>query len=148
MKPLTSAVFFILVFFVPTLFGQKVNYSKADGRKVIGLSNLLGTVNLMKCTRMKNTVIGTVVKRNFEEDESTIASVTFRLANDKRKYLNLNYDQIDGLGHYANSLIDEVFSLKTKLKVTIAECTGGGSGIFTYVDSAFVVKSACRPRRA
>lgn len=124
---------FLCLVFVWDISGQVLPQIKKNGNRVIEVSNLLGSVEGMNCKK-SGTLTGSVIKRNFEDDEITLASFILRDKRDKRNPINLNNRQVALLGHYSNETVSTLLSMNARLKIFTFECSGGGSGVFTYAD--------------
>ncbi len=112
-----------------------VKYSGAGkNRRVTEMSNMLGEVEYMECKRAARLVTGKIVKRDYEEDEFTIASFVVADARDKRFPINLNEATVGVLGHDRNGLISSLLTKGNRVQVWFHECSGGGSGIFFYAN--------------
>lgn len=123
--------------FVTTLSAQdgpSIKYGGKGGDEVIDMWNMKGTVPYMECWKKPDVYVGTIVKRDYEEDEMTISSFILKRAGDKRIAININQDQIGLLGHYSVSNLASLLTQGKKVKVWSYECTGGGSGVFAYAD--------------
>ncbi len=126
-------VFVLLVLFAGEMvaqIGQPV--LKRKGNKVIEISNMLGTVEGFECLRESRPIIGTVLKRSYDEEETTMVSFVLRDAKDNRHFINLNDDQVGLLGRTTHTIISSLIAKGSRLQVWTYDCNGGGSGIFTY----------------
>ncbi len=69
--------FVFVITLAANVFAQDAPTVKYSGtkqnRRVIEMSNMLGEVEYMECKRVTRPVIGTIVKRNFEDDDVMIA---------------------------------------------------------------------------
>lgn len=141
MKALISLIFSVaLVMSVSAQDAPIVEYvGKRVNRRVVEISNMLGQVQYMECKRVVTPVIGKIVKRDFEEDEVTIASFIVADARDKRIPINLNDAQVGLLGHYTNTVISELLARGNRVQVWMHQCSGGGSGIFDYAERVKVL---------
>ncbi|CAN5835313.1 hypothetical protein BH20ACI4_BH20ACI4_27110 [soil metagenome] len=130
--------FILVVALVANAFAQDAPSVKYSGmgknRRVIEMSNMLGEVEYMECKRVTRPVTGTIVKRNFEDDEITIASFILSDARDKRIPINVNDAQVGLLGRETSSIVSSLLSKENKIQVWTYQCSGGGSGFFTYAE--------------
>lgn len=130
-------LFLSLVLTVGTL-AQDAPSAKHSGvgknRRVTEMSNMLGEVEYMECERSARLVTGKIVKRDYEEDEFTIASFIVADARDKRFPVNLNAATVGLLGHDRNGLISSLLTKGKRVQVWFHECSGGGSGTFFYAN--------------
>ncbi len=131
-------IFAVLVSFVFGAAAQDAPSVKwaGSGQKshVVEITNMLGKVDGMKCHKTPDLIVGRIVKRDFDEDEMTLVSFVLADARDKRFAINLNEDQVGGLGHFRNTYISEILSKGNRVQVTMFTCSGGGSGTFGYAD--------------
>lgn len=56
--------------------------------RMIELSNMMGETN--GCVRYPQPIAGTIVRREFDDDEITIVGIVLREANDERTYINID----------------------------------------------------------
>lgn len=136
MKTYLAFVFVIAV--VANALAQEaptVKYSSSgQNRSVIEISNMLGEVEYMECKRVARPITGTIVKRDFEDDEVTIASFILSDAKDRRIPININDAQVGLLGRETSGIVSSLLSKGNKIQVWTYQCSGGGSGIFTYAE--------------
>lgn len=134
-KPFVFAVSLILAASAAAQDAPKVKYSGSGvNRRVVDMSDMLGEVPYMECTRVSSPVIGKIVKRDFDEDEVTVASIVLADARDKRHSININDSKVGLLGHSLNEIVPTFLSKGRRVQVWTYKCTGGGSGIFIYAD--------------
>jgi hypothetical protein len=138
---ITMKIYLAFVFVITlaaNVFAQDAPTVKYSGtkqnRRVIEMSNMLGEVEYMECKRVTRPVIGTIVKRNFEDDEVMIASFILSDAKDKRIPININDAQVGLLGRETSGIVSSLLSKGNKIQVWTYQCSGGGSGIFTYAE--------------
>lgn len=136
MKKLFSVVFSLVL--AVGAFPQDAPTVKHSGvgknRRVTEMSNMLGEVEYIECKRVARLITGKIVKRDYDEDEFTIASFIVADARDKRFPINLNEATVGMLGHDRNGLVSSLLTKGNKVQVRFHECSGGGSGIFFYAD--------------
>ena len=68
------------------------------------------------------TYIGTVIKRDFAEDEMRLSGFVLRLADDNREYINLDFEHISGLASSASSDLRDWLIKGRKIKVSAYRC--------------------------
>jgi hypothetical protein len=68
------------------------------------------------------TYIGTVLKRDFAEDEMRLSGFVLRTARDNREYINLDYDHISGAAASATSDLRDWLIKGRKMKVFVYRC--------------------------
>ena len=134
-------IYFAFVFVIAltaNVFAQDAPTVKYSGttqnRRVVEMFNMLGEVEYMECKRVSRPIIGTIVKRNFEDDEFMIASFVISDAKDKRIPININDAQVGILGRETSSIVSSLLSKGNKIQVWTHQCSGGGSGVFTYAE--------------
>jgi len=141
MKKLLSLFFSLTL--LGTSFAQDAPSVKYRGtgqnRQVVEMSNMLGDIEYMECKRTAKLVTGKIVKRDYEEDEITIASFIVADARDKRHPINVNEAKVGLLGHYRNDIVSSLLAKGNRVQVWTHQCTGGGSGIFIYADRVKVL---------
>ncbi len=101
--------------------------------RIIEMSNMFANPNGDTCEK-SDIYIGTILKRQFDEDEVFITVITLRDAKDNRHYINIDTEQISLLGRNAPSQLSSLLGKGKRVKVWTQECSGGGSGIFFYAD--------------
>lgn len=111
----------------------KVTYLNDSLSEVSEISNMTGDVK-MKCSLKTAPVDVEVAKRDFAEDEVTIIGLVLKDADDERYVVNVNADQLWILGRHQNRVMWDIFKKGNKLRVWINECSGGGSGLFLYLE--------------
>jgi hypothetical protein len=107
---------------------------KKKGKLVIEISNMLGDAGGMECLKETKPIIGTIVKRWFEDDEITLARVIIRDAKDKRKSINVDSEHLFLLGRTTNEILSDFLEKNKKVQVWYYDCRGGGSGVFPYAN--------------
>ncbi len=65
---------------------------------------------------------GTIVKREFAEDEMRLSGVVLRMEKDNRVFINLDYEHISGLAESASSDLSEWLIKDRKVKVYVYRC--------------------------
>lgn len=134
---------YLVAFFATTLTlnvvaqsGQPiVKYGGAkNASRIIEMSNMLGDADGMTCSKIRRPFVGTVVKRDFDEDETMMVNITLRDAKDERIPVNINGGQIWLLGRPAPKLLSSLLGKGRNVSVWAYECSGGGSGVFYYAD--------------
>jgi len=68
------------------------------------------------------TYVGTVLKRDFAEDEMRLSGFVLRTARDNREYINLDYDHISGVAASATSDLRDWLIKGRKMKVFVYRC--------------------------
>lgn len=68
------------------------------------------------------TYIGTVIKRNFAEDELRLSGFVLLMAEDKRIYINLDEEHISGLAASASNDLSDWLIKGRKIKVSVYRC--------------------------
>ncbi|MDQ3713533.1 MAG: hypothetical protein M3388_15105 [Acidobacteriota bacterium] len=68
------------------------------------------------------TYFGTVLKRDFAEDELQLNGFVLRTAGDTRQYINLDSDHISGLAALASSDLRDWLIKGRKMKVFVYRC--------------------------
>ena len=112
-----------------------VKYGGAkNASRIIEMSNMLGDADGMTCSKIRRPFVGTIVKRDFDEEETMIVNITLRDARDERIPININGGQIWLLGRPAPKLLSSLLGKGKKVSVSAYECSGGGSGVFYYAD--------------
>ena len=103
--------------------------------RIIEMSNMFGGEESidMRCSRLR-PFVGTIVKRDFDEDEVMVTNITIRDTKDERVHLNVDSEQISLLGRTAPTIISSFLGKGKRVKVWAYTCSGGGSGNFLYVD--------------
>lgn len=134
----TILLFILTVGFSVEIVGQIgqpiVKYGGAQkAPRIIQVSNMLGDTDGFTCKK-SNIINGTIVKRDFEEDETMISSFVLKDAKDNRKSVNVDSMQIWLLGREAPRIVSSLLEKNAQVKVWTSECTGGGSGVFIYAD--------------
>jgi hypothetical protein len=66
---------------------------------------------------------GTIVKREFAEDEMRLRGFVLRLEKDKRIFVNLDYEHISGVAASASSDLSEWLIKDRKVKVYVYRCS-------------------------
>jgi hypothetical protein len=131
----------IVTFFISALTlnvmaqsGQPVvKYGGAgSASRIVEMSNMLGDADGMRCLKIRRPFIGTIVKRDFDDDETMIVNITLRDAKDERIPINIDDKQVWLLGRPAPKLLSSLLGKGRKVSVSAYECNGGGSGVFYY----------------
>ncbi|CAN5766065.1 hypothetical protein BH20ACI4_BH20ACI4_16790 [soil metagenome] len=65
---------------------------------------------------------GTIVKREFAEDEMRLSGFVLRMEKDNRVFINLDYEHISGLAASASSDLSEWLIKDRKVKVYVYRC--------------------------
>ncbi len=68
------------------------------------------------------TYVGTVVKRDFAEDEMQLSGFVLRTAGDGREYINLDAEYISGRAASASSDLSDWLIKGRKMKVYVYRC--------------------------
>ncbi len=68
------------------------------------------------------TYVGTVLKRDFAEDEVQLSGFVLRTAGDNREYINLDSDYISGRAASASSDLSDWLIKGRKMKVYVYRC--------------------------
>ncbi len=68
------------------------------------------------------TYAGTVLKRNFAEDELQLSGFVLRTAGDNREYINLDSDHISGVAASASGDLRDWLIKGRKMKVFVYRC--------------------------
>ena len=133
--------FGIIIFFFTICFAQKSANPivKKKSSRVIEISNMLGYAGGMKCLKENKPIIGTIVKRWFEDDEVTLAGIIVRNAKDKRKSVNIDSDHMFLLGRTTPEILSDFLEKDKKVQIWYFDCSGGGSGVFSYANKIKVI---------
>ena len=70
----------------------------------------------------KEIYVGTVVKREFAEDEMRLSGFVLRMQKDERLFVNLDYEHISGLAASASSDLSDWLVKNRKIKVYVYRC--------------------------
>lgn len=65
---------------------------------------------------------GTIIKREFAEDEMRLSGFVLRMEKDNRVFINLDYEHISGLAASASSDLSEWLIKDRKVKVYVYRC--------------------------
>jgi hypothetical protein len=108
--------------------------AKFRGSKIIEISNMLGDADGMDCRKLSKPIVGTILKRDFDENEVMVTVFVVRDARDNRKFINIDSTQMSGMGRQTASNLSSLLAKGSRVQVTAYECSGGGSGVFTYAE--------------
>jgi hypothetical protein len=108
--------------------------AKYRGSKIVEISNMLGDADGMECKKLSRPIVGTILKRNFDEDEIMITVFVVRDAKDNRRFINIDSAQMGGMGRQTAGNLSSLLAKGSRVQVVAYECSGGGSGIFTYAE--------------
>lgn len=126
---LTFILLYVFSVFINAQAGP--TYRERAG-KIVSMSNLVGNEPGWTCKGSPSR-IGTIVKRDYLDDEITISGFVLKSANDERKQINIDTEHLRVWGRETNRMVSEMFSLNSKVRVNLTECSGGGSGVFLFV---------------
>ena len=75
---------FVLMFASAAFAQEPPKLKYGQHKRIVEMSNLLGDVDGMKCTRITRPFVGTILKRDFGEDEIMMTGFIVRSSSDKR----------------------------------------------------------------
>lgn len=123
------AIFIMFLVFGVSAQNKGKGKTRSKSKPKIQLTTLTGEGD--DCT--KTAFTGTVVKRNFAEDEITLVSFVLREPDDNRIYINVDSEFLREKGRYELSETTSALSLKRNVKVGVYGC--GASGLFFWLES-------------
>jgi hypothetical protein len=98
--------------------------------RMIALSNMAG--DMEDCDRQRTPYVGTIVKRQFDEDEVTIIGIVIREPNDTRAFINLDIEQLDRLPLSDRAHLSSFLGMRKRVKVWTYSCGAAGRVLYAY----------------
>ncbi len=96
------------------------------------MSDLYNKDDSGACIPLGKPFSGTVVKRNYAENEITLVGFVLREPGDERSFLNVDYEYVAGKGRFIPAELLEVIKVGNRIKVWVYGC--GASGRLMYLD--------------
>jgi hypothetical protein len=131
-------------FFLLTVFTVNVNaqnnrppVAKYDATGMIELSNMVMSKTVEGCYKSDSDsdyiYEGTIVKRNFADNEITLLSIVLSDSNDERSYINIDDEQIKLMGLADHASFSSFLGKGKRVKVWVYRC--GAAGRIIYADT-------------
>jgi len=103
---------------------------KPDNRQLLDVANLAGPMK--DCFRLPKPIVGTIVRRQFAEDELTVSGLVIRDAKDERTLVNIDIERLRQLPYVEQENFSEFVSLNKPVRVWVYAC--GAAGRMLIVD--------------
>lgn len=104
----------------------------AQKRSGMTMSDLYDKHDSGACMALGKPFSGTVIKRNYADDEITLIGFVLREAGDTRTFLNIDHERVAGKGHFVPDQLLEILKVGVRVKVWVYGC--GASGRLMYLD--------------
>lgn len=118
-----------LLLIVIAISGFPIAAQKSAGKT---MSDLYNKDDSGACMALGKPFAGTVVKRNYADDEITLVGFVLREPGDERTFLNIDNEYVAGKGHFVPDELLEIIKVGKRVKVWVYEC--GASGRLMYLD--------------
>jgi hypothetical protein len=85
----------------------------------------------------KSSFSGTIVKRNFDEDEITLSGFVLRESDDNRIYVNVDHEYLSNKGRFELSNLASTLTLNRRVKISVYGCGTAGALFWLYSLQAY-----------